>query len=113
MVDSEGNQRYKNLSLLCHCILTLPHGNAEPGRGFSINKAILAVHGFSVKEDTLEALRLVKDFLILDGGGDEVEVTKELRKSCEASHAHDKSVILASKRKLKKRKQSERRLKKN
>ena len=87
MVDSEGNRKYKNLSLLCHCILTLPHGNAEPERGFSINKAILAVHGFSIKEDTLEALRLVKDFLILNGGGDEVEVTKELRKSCEASHA--------------------------
>ena len=82
MVDSEGNRKYKNLSLLCHCILTLPHGNAEPKRGFSINKAILAVRGFSIKEDTLEALWLVKDFLILNGGGDEVELTKELRYEC-------------------------------
>ena len=40
-------------------ILTLPHGNAEPERGFSINKALLAVHGW-----TLEALRLVKDYII-------------------------------------------------
>ena len=87
LVDSERNRKYKNLLLLCHCILTLPHDNAEPERGFSINKAILAVHGFSIKEDTLEALTLVKDFLILNGGVDEVEVTKELRKSCEASHA--------------------------
>lgn len=98
MVDSEGNRKYKNLSLLCHCILTLPHGNAEPERGFSINKAILAVHGFSIKEDTLEALRLVKDFLILNGGGDEVEVTKELRKSCEASHARYKCYLSQQKK---------------
>ena len=38
MVDSEGNRKYKNLSLLCHCILTLPHGNAEPERGFQSTK---------------------------------------------------------------------------
>ena len=87
LVDSEGNLKFKTLSLFCLGILTLPHGNAEPERGFSINKTILAVHGFSLKEETPEAFRFVKDFIIKSGGGDEVEVTKELRKSCEASHS--------------------------
>lgn len=61
LTDSEGKTKFKTLSLFCLCILTLPHGNAELERGFSINKAILAVHGFSLQADTLEALRFVKD----------------------------------------------------
>ena len=67
LVDSEGKSKFKILSLLCLCILTLPHGNAESERGFSINKAILVLCGFSPHEETLEALRFVKDFIIENG----------------------------------------------
>ena len=49
--------------------MTLPHGSAQPERGFSINEAILAGHEFALQEETLEALRFVKDLIIENEGG--------------------------------------------
>ena len=74
------------LAKLCFCILSLPHGNADPERGFSLNKNILGVHGFSIKEETLESVRLVKDFIIRSGGLQNITVCTELMESCKASH---------------------------
>ena len=47
-------------------------------RGFSINKNILKVHGYSTKEDTLIALRFVKNVLILKGGHLKIRLSKDL-----------------------------------
>ena len=66
--------------------MALPHGNADPERGFSINKNILSVHGFSIKGETLEAIRIVKDFIIRRKGIMNIEITKELLDHCKSSH---------------------------
>jgi len=84
--DSEGNLKYSHLAKLCFCILSIPHGNADPERGFSLNKNILNVHGFSIKEDTLEAIRIVKDFIVRSDGVLNIEMTKDLFEHCKASY---------------------------
>ena len=47
----------------------LPHGNAEPERGFSVNGQVIDVHGPNIGEDMIIAIRTVKDFIINSGGG--------------------------------------------
>ena len=59
-------------------VLSLSHGNVAPESGFSINKAILYVHGSSLKEKTIEALRLVKDYLVKSKGCLNVTITKQM-----------------------------------
>ena len=65
--------------------LVLPHGNADPERGFSINKYLLQVHGSQIKEDTIEAVRLVKDQIIKRNGIMNVPITKDWLKSCQSA----------------------------
>ena len=65
MNDSIGNPKFAKLSTLALCLFVLPHGNSDPERGFSMNKHFLKVHGTSLKEDTITALRLIKDDVIL------------------------------------------------
>ena len=48
-----------------------------PERVFSLSKLILEVHGYSTYEDTLIALRLVKDELLRVGGETNFPITKE------------------------------------
>ena len=74
------------MSRLSFCILALPHGNADPERGFSLNKNVLSVHGYSIKEETLEAIRLVKDFIIRNGGVVNIDISKDLIEYCKGSH---------------------------
>ena len=52
---------------LVKCVLSLSHGNSVPESGFSINISMLEVHGHSLGEDTLEALRVVKDTSVNSG----------------------------------------------
>ena len=66
--DCEGNMKYNTIAKLSLCVLLLPHDNADPERGFSLKKNVLAVHGFSIKEETLEAIRMVKNFIIRNNG---------------------------------------------
>ena len=60
-------------------MLVLSHGNSDPERGFSINKDILKVHGYSAKEDTP---RFIKDVLILKGVHLKMQLSKALFTSC-------------------------------
>lgn len=62
-------------------------------------KICLAVHGFSIKEETLEAIRLVKDYIIQNEGVCNVTVTKELMKSCEASRTRYECYLSNQKKK--------------
>ena len=62
----------------------LPDANVEPEHGFSINKSLLSIHGYSTKDETIVMLRLVKDFIIEKGVIEEVKVTKELLRLCES-----------------------------
>ena len=65
--------------------MVIPHGNAEPERGFSVNKHLLKIHGSATKEETIVALRLVKDTLIQFRGVMNIQIPKELLKSCQES----------------------------
>ena len=67
-----------HLWTLVKCLLTLSHGNADPERGFSLNKFLLDIHGSSIHNSTIESNRLVKDFLHHSGGTNNVEITKEM-----------------------------------
>ena len=58
--------------------LPLSHGNSSPGRGFSVNKRLLAVHGYSTYEDMIIVLYMIKDELLRVGGILEFPVTCEL-----------------------------------
>lgn len=73
------------------CILVLSHGNADPERGFSINKRLIDIHGPNIQEETIEAVRLVKDFLIQLGGLENLVINKQLIQMCSDAHLRYKS----------------------
>ena len=89
---SIGAQKYPILSkLVTRCLCVLPQGNADPERGFSLNKKLLDSHGPSIGEDTIVALRFIKDELILKGGVMKINFTKNMLESCEI---HSKGIKL-------------------
>ena len=69
-----------SLASCCVCSF-LPHANVEPKHGFSINKSLLSVHGYSTNDETI--LALLKDFIIERGGIEKSKVTQNLLRSCE------------------------------
>ena len=75
-----------DLWVLVKCILVLSQGNADPERGFSINKWLIDIHGYNIQEETIEAVRLVKDYLIQLGGLENVIINKQLIKMCSDAH---------------------------
>ena len=74
----DGKLKYQQLVALVQCILSLSHGNAVPERGFSLNKNLLDVHGFSTSEQTIISLRLVKDYIHHDGGSTKFPISDSL-----------------------------------
>ena len=50
--DGKRCQKHPQLVALIKWILSLSHGNSTPEKGFSRNKLILEVHGYSMREDT-------------------------------------------------------------
>ena len=66
--------------LLTCCILSPPHANVERERGFSINNHLLVIHGYSLKEETLQALRLIRGDIIENDVICNDNVTKEMMK---------------------------------
>ena len=63
-------------------VCALSHENTDPERGFSTNKHMLSVHDTSTDQKTIEALRLVKDYINLHGGVSKIKVCKDLIKRC-------------------------------
>ena len=63
----------RRVFILAACVLSLPHANVEPKSGFSI-KSLLSIHEYSTKDETIVALRLVKDFIIEGGGIEKIKV---------------------------------------
>ena len=103
MIDpTTGVSKYKNLyTLAVHCVFVIPHGNAEPERGFFYKQTfLLSIHGSSTKEDTLIALRFVKGGLIRIGGLQNLVVTKDLIKCChEARNKYQESLRMEREKK--------------
>lgn len=47
---------------------------------------MLDIHGATTSEDTIEALRLVKDFVIRSAGIENINISKSMIKDCQNSH---------------------------
>ena len=60
-------------------IFSLPDANVEPKCDYSINKSFKSIHGYFTKDQTIAALRFVKDFI---GGIGKVKVTQNLLRLC-------------------------------
>ena len=67
MTNEQGVLKYPTISSVLKSVLVLSHGNSDPERGFSINKAMLNIYGDRIQGD-IQALRLIKDFLVNSGG---------------------------------------------
>ena len=70
-------------------VLSISHGNAVPERGFSVNKIMLEVHGWTIQNDTIAALRLVKDAIRQHGGATEFPITRKLLDHCAKAHERE------------------------
>ena len=66
----------------------LSHGNSTPERGFSVNKQLLDVHGYSTYENTIIALWMVKNERLRVGGILEFPITRELLDLCVIIHGY-------------------------
>lgn len=77
---------YKELADMVKAVLSISHGNAVPERGFSLNKNLLE-NRTSLKEETIVALRVVKDSVILHGGVGNFPIDKGLLNSVKNSRA--------------------------
>ena len=62
--SSDGQPKYPFLVSLFKLVLSISHGIIAPENGFSINKALLDIHGYSLGESTIEPLRFVKDAIL-------------------------------------------------
>ena len=79
-VHLSGEDRYKDLRLICKLVFILSHGRSNIERGFSINKEVL---GDNMKEKSIVSQRLVYDTLASSNVEvHEFQVSQELRKSC-------------------------------
>ena len=87
-------------------MLSVSHGNADPERGFSLNKHLLAIHGSSIKEETIESIRLVKDYIIRVGGIKNITVSNEMILSSRNAY-HRYEAYLESQKKLREEEQKQ------
>ena len=78
ILDSDGRSKYSYLFTFSTIVLSLSHANVVPERGFSINKHLLSIQRNSINEETIVALRLVKDHLFKVDGLTKVKVTPKL-----------------------------------
>ena len=85
IVNESGLKKYTQLFCLVKCVLSLSHGNAVAERGFSINKLMLECHGYSMKNNTISALHLVKDEIHRVGGVLKFPVTRDLMNQVKGS----------------------------
>ena len=51
-----------------------------------VNKRLLGRHGTNIGEETLEALHIIKDYIIQTGGPQNVNITGEMLDSCKMSY---------------------------
>ena len=64
----------------------LSHGNADPERGFSINKRLIDIHGYNIQEQIIQTVRLVNDYLIQLGGLEIIVINRHLIQMCSDAH---------------------------
>jgi vacuolar-type H+-ATPase subunit I/STV1 len=83
-----GQMKYNNLAKVVKTCLACPHGNADSERSFSTNKNVVTSDRSCLHEDTLIAIRIVKDGIRIAGGSATgVPVTSEMLERVRVSHA--------------------------
>ena len=89
MKDQNGLRKYRHLSGLALIILTLSHGNADPERGFSINKRLLDIHSVQIGEHMLTSIRITKSWMMRKGGFTQLieQIDLALLNAVQSSHA--------------------------
>ncbi|KAG8175488.1 hypothetical protein JTE90_004180 [Oedothorax gibbosus] len=108
-----GAKKYDKLSRLIKACLSLSHGNADPERGFSVNKTIVSSERTSLSEKTIIGLRLVKDAVRRHGSNVlNVPITLHLLNYVTKSHSafkeeKEREAAAAKEKAKKKRAQSE------
>ena len=81
MKGVDSSLKYLKLAALSKCVLCISHSNSDPERGFNLNETLLSVHGASIGEEAIEAVRFVKAFVIRNGGLAIIQVTRSMIKS--------------------------------
>ena len=76
--SNDGKMKFHFLVCLFKLILSHSHGNSAPENGFSINKLLLEIFGSSLKKETIEAIRIVKDIILKYESILDIPVTKEI-----------------------------------
>ena len=99
------SDEYKDLWKICQLVFVLNHGQAYCERGFSINKL---TSSDNMDDDTLIAQRLIYDAIKKLGDVAEIQISKELRKSCKSAYSQ---MVLDKSRKEQEKLLSERDLK--
>jgi len=85
--NSLGNLKFNTLGKVIKGCLALSHGNSDAERSFSANKLTVTPQRASLNEETINAIRLVKDGLRIHAGGDaaKIKVTSALlQETCTA-----------------------------
>ena len=83
--NDKGALKYPQLFALVKCVLSVSHGKSTPERGFSVNRIILETHEYIIYEDTIVALRIVKEELNRVGSVTKFNIVKELIKEVKLS----------------------------
>ena len=91
--DSSGTVKFPILSAFMKCVLSISHGKSALESGFSINKHIRDIHEHFLKEDTIEALRVVKDAILCYPTLLDIPVTKEMLQNVKTSRQKDTKQI--------------------
>ena len=86
LTSSDGKPKYSFLVSLFKLVLSVSHGNSAPKNGFSINKAMLDIHGYSLGESTMEALRFAKDAILKHSSILDIPITRSLLRLKETVH---------------------------
>ena len=85
--DDKGALKYPQLFALVKWVLSVSHDNSTPERGFSNNKIMLETHRYTIYEDTIVALSIVKDELNRVESVTKFNSDKELIKEVKLSYS--------------------------
>ena len=80
--SSDGQPKNPFLVSLFKLVLSISHGNSAPENGFFIN----TLHGYSLGESTIEALRFVKDAILKHSSILDIPITRSLLRLKETVH---------------------------
>lgn len=100
MTNALGHLKYATLGKVVRACLALSHGNSDVERSFSVNKRIVTSDRVSLSEDTINAVRLVKDAIRChaDGCAVNVVITASMLNSARSAHTKYKQHLEEKKR---------------